>query len=91
MTTNGGSPLWRRIQPPLGFVVGIVILWHEVAIHKGGERPYILLAALALCGIASLLKADQILRNLGLNVTIGRPQEHNRSESHPPKEGGAGP
>lgn len=86
MTTNGASTLWRRLQPPLAFVSGVLILWHEVVIHQGGDRPYILLAAVTLMGSAAFGKADQILKNLGVSVTIGQPKEDNRPVATPPGE-----
>ena len=91
MTTIGVSTLWRRLQPPLAFVSGAVILWHEVAVHTGGDRPYILLAALTLMGSAAFARADQLLRNLGISVTIGQPKEENPQDQAPPEEEGAGP
>lgn len=91
-TKNGGIQLWRRVQPPLAFLVGALILGHEVVIYSGGNRPYILLCALTLMGFGSLLKADELLQKLGVNVTISRPGVQNRSEHPPPpREEGAGP
>lgn len=95
-TRNGGTSTWRRIQPPLAFIAGVLTLGHEVVIYEGSNRPYILLCALTLMGFGSLLKADELLQKLGVNVTISRPQGQNRSESSPPappssQEEGAGP
>lgn len=82
MTTNGGRvSRWQLTRSRLAFVLGSGILFHEVVIREGGDRPYVLLAALSLCGVASFLKLDEILKGAGITIVRGRP---------PPKELQAG-
>lgn len=88
---NGGSPLWRRIQPPLAFTIGALTLAHELFIHDHEQRPYVLLVAVTLMGFASFLRADQVLRRLGVSVTVGGQGAQNQSGTSPSEGEGAGP
>lgn len=69
MAGNGGT--WRLTRPKLAFGLGALTLAHEVVIRQGPERPWILLAALTLCGVASFVKADELLK--GLAEVLQRP------------------
>lgn len=83
MTTTGGrASRWPLTRSRLAFVLGSGILFHEVVIRDGGDRPYILLAALTLCGVASFLKLDEILRNAGISINVAK-KDKNKS----PEEG----
>lgn len=87
MTTNGGrASRWTLTRSRLAFLLGSGILFHEVVLREGGDRPYILLAALALCGVASFLKLDEILRNAGINISMSKSDKRKspeREESTP--------
>ena len=81
MTTNGGrASRWQLTRSRLAFALGSGILIHEVAIREGGDRPYILLAALALCGVASFLKLDEILKGSGISIKVDRKEPEKASE-----------
>lgn len=73
----------------MAFLLGALILAHEVVIHKGGERPYILLAALALCGVASFLKLDDILKNAGIKISVGPGDEAKKTNTGEAPDGTA--
>lgn len=75
----------------MAFLLGALILAHEVVIHKGGERPYILLAALALCGVASFLKLDDILKNAGIRIQVGNKELSSKAEGEAPDGTTPGP
>jgi hypothetical protein len=80
-TTKGGearASRWLLTRSRLAFALGSGILIHEVAIREGGDRPYILLAALSLCGFASFLKLDEILRNAGISINVAK-RDKNKS------------
>lgn len=65
----------------MAFGLGALILGHEVIIHEGGERPYILLAALSLCGVASFLKLDEVLKNAGIRISVSKPDTDSTGEA----------
>jgi hypothetical protein len=88
VTTNGGHvSRWALTRSRLAFVLGSGILFHEVVLREGGDRPYVLLAALSLCGVASFLKLDEILKGAGITIVRGRDKElaqkQNREEATP--------
>lgn len=84
MTTNGGHvSRWPLTRSRLAFILGSGILFHEVVIREGGDRPYILLAALSLCGVASFLKLDEILKGAGISINVGGRKKQDREEATP--------
>lgn len=67
----GGDTGWKLTRSKMAFGLGAAILAHEVAIRQGPERPWILLAAMTLCGFASFVKADELLKNLLQSISQG--------------------
>jgi hypothetical protein len=84
---NDGGAVWKLTRSKMAFGLGALILAHEVAIRQGPERPWILLAAMTLCGFASFVKADQLLRNV--LESIGRSSDDQAKELD--HHGGTGP
>lgn len=50
--------LWRRIEQPLTWLVGLVFLSHEVFVNNG-ERPYLLAAITGVMGVRAMHRRDQ--------------------------------
>lgn len=74
---NGGAA-WKLTKSKLSFALGSVILLYEVMVRQGSTRPYVLLAGLTLCGVASFLHLDDLLTSRGVSITLNRDEQQQR-------------
>ena len=87
MSSRNGGAAWKLTKSKICLAAGLGGLFHEVVIRDGGERPWILLACLTLCGVASFLRLDDLLASRGVTIALNKPPEPPTPEPLPNGEG----